>query len=119
MVPRLHRLLVIAESTHALLGNLFELEDLGAKDVKGISEPVGAWAAMRQITTAAPALLPAAFRFDVSMSCQDTRVKTGGICAALLLRLRPLLQKPLDLRFTPDNIRAVLPECIVKLFGPI
>ena len=42
MVPRLHRLLVIAESTDALLGNLFELEDLGAKDVKGISEPVGA-----------------------------------------------------------------------------
>jgi len=35
LVPRLHRLLVIAESTDALLGNLFELEDLGAKDVKG------------------------------------------------------------------------------------
>ena len=33
LVPRLHRLLVIAESTDALLGNLFELEDLGAKDV--------------------------------------------------------------------------------------
>jgi hypothetical protein len=48
LVPRLHRLLVIAESTDALLGNLFELEDLGAKDVKGISEPVGAWAAVRQ-----------------------------------------------------------------------
>ena len=31
LVPRLHRLLVIAESTDALLG--FELEDLGAKDV--------------------------------------------------------------------------------------
>ena len=48
LVPRLHRLLVIAESTGALLGNLFELEDLGAKEVKGISEPVGAWAAVRQ-----------------------------------------------------------------------
>jgi hypothetical protein len=48
LVPGLHRLLVIAESTDALLGNLFELEDLGAKDVKGISEPVGAWAAVRQ-----------------------------------------------------------------------
>src|SRR5215471_15282409 len=42
LVPRLHRLLVIAESTDALLGNLFELEDLGA------NEPVGAWAAVRQ-----------------------------------------------------------------------
>ena len=38
---------VIAESTRKLLGNLFELEDLGAKDLKGISEPVRAWAALR------------------------------------------------------------------------
>jgi hypothetical protein len=30
LVPRLHRLLVIAESTDGLLGNLFEPEDLGA-----------------------------------------------------------------------------------------
>jgi hypothetical protein len=38
---------VIAENTRKLLGNLFELEDLGAKDLKGISEPVRAWAALR------------------------------------------------------------------------
>ena len=38
---------VIAESTRKLLGNLFELEDLGAKDLKGIAEPVRAWAALR------------------------------------------------------------------------
>ena len=38
---------VIAESTRRLLGNLFELEDLGAKDLKGISEPLQAWAAVR------------------------------------------------------------------------
>ena len=38
---------VIAESTRRLLGNLFDLEDLGAKDVKGISGPVQAWAALR------------------------------------------------------------------------
>jgi len=38
---------VIAESTRRLLGNLFELEYLGAKDIKGISEPVPAWAAVR------------------------------------------------------------------------
>jgi class 3 adenylate cyclase len=30
---------VIAEGTRKLLGNLFELEDLGAKDLKGISGP--------------------------------------------------------------------------------
>src|SRR6476660_5171396 len=29
------------------MGNLFELEDLGAKDVKGITRPVRAWAALR------------------------------------------------------------------------
>src|SRR5262249_6718705 len=34
---------VIAESTRQLLGNLFDLEDLGAKDLKGVSGPVRAW----------------------------------------------------------------------------
>jgi class 3 adenylate cyclase len=34
---------VIAEGTRKLLGNLFELEDLGAKDLKGITGPVRAW----------------------------------------------------------------------------
>jgi len=38
---------VIAEGTRKLLGNLFELEDLGAKDLKGITGPVRAWAALR------------------------------------------------------------------------
>ena len=38
---------VIAESTRKLIGNLFELEDLGAKDLKGIAGPVRAWAALR------------------------------------------------------------------------
>ena len=38
---------VIAESTRKLLGNLFELQDLGARDLKGISEPVRPWAALR------------------------------------------------------------------------
>ena len=38
---------VIGESTRKLLGNLFELEDLGAREVKGIAEPVRAWAALR------------------------------------------------------------------------
>ena len=38
---------VIAESTRKLVGNLFDLEDLGAQDLKGISGPVRAWAALR------------------------------------------------------------------------
>jgi class 3 adenylate cyclase len=38
---------VIAESTRKLVGNLFELEDLGARDLKGISGPVRVWAAQR------------------------------------------------------------------------
>ena len=37
---------VIAESTRKLVGNLFELEDLGAQDLKGIAGPVRAWAAL-------------------------------------------------------------------------
>src|ERR1700752_3074544 len=37
---------VIAESTRKLVGNLFELEDLGARDLKGIAGPVRAWAAL-------------------------------------------------------------------------
>ena len=41
---------VIAESTRKLLGNLFELEDLGAQDLKGISGPVRAWATLRPAT---------------------------------------------------------------------
>jgi class 3 adenylate cyclase len=38
---------VIAESTRKLIGNMFELQDLGAREVKGIAEPVRAWAALR------------------------------------------------------------------------
>jgi class 3 adenylate cyclase/predicted ATPase len=40
-------MVVIAESTRRLLGNLFELQDLGARDLKGIAGPVRAWATLR------------------------------------------------------------------------
>ncbi|THD49925.1 MAG: adenylate/guanylate cyclase domain-containing protein [Bradyrhizobium sp.] len=43
-------MVVIAEGTRRLLGNLFELEDLGAKDLKGIAGPVRAFAALRLST---------------------------------------------------------------------
>jgi class 3 adenylate cyclase len=39
-------IVVIAESTRKLLGNLFDLQDLGTKDLKGIVGPVRAWAAL-------------------------------------------------------------------------
>ena len=38
---------VIADSTRKLLGNLFELQDVRAEQLKGITEPVQAWAALR------------------------------------------------------------------------
>jgi predicted ATPase/class 3 adenylate cyclase len=38
---------VIAEATRRLLGNLFELRDLGPKELKGITGPVKAFAALR------------------------------------------------------------------------
>jgi class 3 adenylate cyclase len=39
---------VIAEATRKLLGSLFELQDLGAKDLKGIAAPVGLGGASRE-----------------------------------------------------------------------
>ena len=38
---------VIAESTRKLLGNLFDLQDLGGQNLKGIGVPVRAWVALR------------------------------------------------------------------------
>ncbi len=45
-------MVVIAEGTRKLLGNLFELVDLGARDLKGIAEPVRVWAALRASSVA-------------------------------------------------------------------
>ena len=40
-------MVVIAEGTRKLLGNLFELKDLGPSDLRGIAGPVRAFAALR------------------------------------------------------------------------
>jgi class 3 adenylate cyclase/predicted ATPase len=40
-------MVVICDGTRRLLGNLFELEDLGPRDLKGITEPTRVWAALR------------------------------------------------------------------------
>jgi class 3 adenylate cyclase len=41
---------LIAESTRKLLGNLFELKDLAERELKGIAQPVRAWAALSAST---------------------------------------------------------------------
>ena len=43
---------VIAEATRKLLGNLFELQDLGPQNLKGIAGPVGAFVAVRPSSVA-------------------------------------------------------------------
>ena len=43
---------VIGANTRRLVAGLFELEDLGTHRVKGISEPVQAWRALRELSTA-------------------------------------------------------------------
>jgi class 3 adenylate cyclase len=40
--------IVVAASTRRLLGHLFRLRDLGRHEVKGIAEPVAAWAVERR-----------------------------------------------------------------------
>jgi class 3 adenylate cyclase len=40
-------MVVIAESTRKLLGNLFDLQELGPQNLKGIDGPVRAWTALR------------------------------------------------------------------------
>ena len=69
---------VIAESTRKLVGNLFELEDLGAQDLKGIAGPVRAWLAVR------PALVES--RFDALHSSGLTSLwdgkKNSNCCCA-------------------------------------
>src|SRR6202035_1727976 len=45
-------MVVIADSTRRLLGNLFELKDLGPRDLKGLAGPARAWAALRASSVA-------------------------------------------------------------------
>ncbi|MBX9944255.1 MAG: AAA family ATPase [Reyranella sp.] len=40
-------MVVVADGTRRLLGDLFELADLGSRDLKGIAGPTRAWAALR------------------------------------------------------------------------
>jgi hypothetical protein len=45
---------VIADSTRRLIGNLFDIQDLGPKDLKGIAGPMRAWVALRTSSMESP-----------------------------------------------------------------
>ena len=72
---------VIAESTRKLVGNLFELEDLGAQDLKGIAGPVRAWAALRPSFSRKP--LRGSARERPDRACRAGR-RTRTAAAALV-----------------------------------
>ena len=86
---------VIAEGTRRLLGDLFELRDLGPKDLKGIAGPVRAWAALRASsvesrfdalhTTGLTALVGREEEFELLLRCWS-RTKTGQGQVVLDLR---------------------------------
>ncbi len=69
---------VIADGTRRLLGNLFELKDLGARDLKGIAGPAQAWAALRASSVAS--------RFDALHTTGLTALVGREEEAELLLR---------------------------------
>ena len=70
---------VIAESTRKLIGNLFELEDLGATDLKGIAGPVRRrWYCDRLLWKAVSML----FTQAASLSLSDAKRKLNSFCAA-------------------------------------
>jgi class 3 adenylate cyclase len=77
---------VIAESTRKLLGKPFELEDLGAPDLKGIAGRVQAWMALR------PSSIES--RFDALHATGLTELVGREEELDLLLRNSPALTQP-------------------------
>ena len=69
---------VVADTTRALLGNLFEFHDLGSQELKGISAPIRAWAALRAGHTGS--------RFDALHTAGLTRLVGRREELELLLR---------------------------------
>jgi class 3 adenylate cyclase len=68
---------VIAETTRKLLGHLFELEDLGAQDLRGIAGPVRAWVAQRPSSVEG--------RFEALHASADAK-KNSTCCCVVGLR---------------------------------
>ena len=86
-------MVVIADSTRRLIGNLFELKDLGPKDLKGIAGPARVWAALRASfvesrfealhTTGLTALVGRQEEFELLLR-RWSRAKTGEGQVALI-----------------------------------
>ena len=72
---------VIAESTRRLLGNLFDLEDLGAKELKGIAAHMRTWAALRPSSVGEP--LRSSSRERIDRACWS-RGRTRTAAAAMV-----------------------------------
>ena len=77
---------VIAATTRRLVGNLFELQDLGPQDLKGISGPVRVWAALR------PASVES--RFD---ALHATGL-TNGFFAVVAIMFGEIIRGPYQIR---------------------
>jgi len=71
-------MVIIAEGTRKLLGNLFDLRDLGARQLKGIAGPARAWAALRAS--------PVASRFEAMHAATLTALVGREEETELLLR---------------------------------
>ena len=73
---------VIAESTRKLLGNLFELEDLGVQDLKGMSGPLRAWVALRpaSVESRFEAMHASALTELVGREGQQDHLSFAGLC---------------------------------------
>ena len=93
-------MVVIAQSTRKLLGNLFDLEDLGAKELKGIVGPMRAWAALRpsKVESRFEALHAADF-------AQGRRARRRDRSPAVKLQGAPSLRLTFDRR---QSVRAEL-----------
>ena len=71
-------MVVICDSTRRLLGSLFELEDLGSKDLKGIARPTQVWAVLRASSVAS--------RFEALRATGQTALVGRDEESELLLR---------------------------------
>jgi hypothetical protein len=82
---------VIAEGTRKLIGNLFELEDLGAKDLKGVGGPARVWAAVR------PSSVESRFEVEILCCCPaaHSRVRHDRD-PPVILRINLIINCPAD-----------------------
>jgi len=93
--------LVISEATRKLIGNLFELQDLGARTLKGISSPVRMWAPLRSNPVAsrfealrADALTPLVGRLkELDLLLQQWEQAKAGEARVVLLSGEPGIGK--------------------------